>query len=945
MIALLGEVTAQVDRRVVDLGPARQRCVLAALAVDAGRLVSAEQVMRRVWGANTPRRGRATLHSHISRLRAALGDALVIVHRSDGYMLVTDRADQVVDLLRFRVLCEQARGVGEDTRKVALLTDALSLWRGDPLAGLSGEWVDGEGDRWLQERWAAEHDLVDAQLRIGRGQDLVANLSAHTAQHPWDERVAAQYMLALHRAGRTADALSHYRELRQRLVEELGTDPGTPLQNLHRQILAADPSLIPTPASTATKPVAIPRQLPAVPVPFVGRRDDLGRLDANLRARSPHSLSERGDRSDSTTADVPGGGMVVISAIGGAGGIGKSWLAVHWAHQRLDQFPDGQLFVDLRGFSPDSTPLAPAVAVRGFLDALGVDPGRVPVDPQAQTGLLRSLVAGKRMLMVLDNAADTEQVEPLLPGGDSCTVVVTSRRILTGLVTRHGARHLTLDPLSDSEARALLTQRLGSVRVAAEPTATSELVGLCGGLPLALGIIAGRAQTQPNGLLAEFAAELRSLGVGALDSDDPSASLPTVLSWSLRHLTKQQRQVFALLGIAPGRDTGRPAATALTGLPEREAHAVLHALVDASLIDQTPDGRYGMHDLVHAYATTIADNLPIQMRDAALRRVLDFYTHTAHVADHLLYPHRDSPRLDPSTSGVRPHPLPDAAAALAWFDTEHTCLLAAHHTATTRHWHAAVWHLAWSLDTFHFRRGHRHDRLTVWRAAADAAAHLPDPTTRTRAHRLLGYAYTDLEHLDNAIDHLYEALTLAEQDQEPTHQARTHRALAWIWERMGDDRQALQHARRALDLHRSLGQPVEEARALNAVGWYTARLGDYQAARAYCQKALDVHRRHHNHDGEANTLDSLGYIDHNSGRHRQSIDRYQHALTLRRDLGNTNEVANTLEKLGHPHTALGEHEHARTVWREALQLYRDQHRDDDAARIQHQLDNSQHNND
>jgi DNA-binding SARP family transcriptional activator len=299
-IALLGEVTAQVDQRLVDLGPARQRCVLAALAVDAGRLVPTDRLLARVWGADTPRRGRATLHSHISRLRKAFAGALTIVYRSDGYTL---ELDQAVDLLRFRVLCDQARDTGKDAHTVALLTQALALWRGEPLTGLSGDWAERERDRWQQERFAAEHDLADAQLRLGHGDDLVAQLATRTIQHPLDERVASQYMLALHRAGRPADALGHYQQLRERLVENLGTDPGPALRNLHQQILAADPGLLSAPAA---EPVVIPRQIPAAPAPFVGRRDELDRLDATLSGPDPRKVAD--------------GGMALISAIGGAGG-------------------------------------------------------------------------------------------------------------------------------------------------------------------------------------------------------------------------------------------------------------------------------------------------------------------------------------------------------------------------------------------------------------------------------------------------------------------------------------------------------------------------------------------------------------------------------------------------------------------------------------------------
>jgi hypothetical protein len=386
----------------------------------------------------------------------------------------------------------------------------------------------------------------------------------------------------------------------------------------------------------------VPRQLPAAPRVFAGRTDELTVLDRSL------------DADGSPTAAA----TVVVSALGGAGGIGKTWLALAWAHRNLERFPDGQLFVDLHGFSPVGKPVEPAVAVRGFLEALGVDPNRIPTDLDARAALYRSLVADKRMLVVLDNAATVEQVVPLLPGSSSCTVLVTGRHRLASLIDRHGARHLPLDVLSPEEARGLLAARLGADRVAAEPEAVDELIGLCGGHPLALVITARTAGTRADVALAEAAAELRELGLEALDHDtDPAASLPTVLSWSLRRLTDTQRTVFALLGIAPGPDTTPPATAALTGLPDRLARRTLSGLENASLLERRPGGRYAMHDLVRRYAAhTAHTTLPDHVREGALTRVMDFHLHTAHTADRLLDPHDAPLSPGPAAPGVHPPP-------------------------------------------------------------------------------------------------------------------------------------------------------------------------------------------------------------------------------------------------------------------------------------------------
>ncbi|WP_308291345.1 AfsR/SARP family transcriptional regulator [Amycolatopsis magusensis] len=914
---LLGEVTIRGDGGAVDLGPARQRCVLAALVVDAPRLVPAERVVKRVWGERAPSRGRKTLYSYISRLRQAVSaiDAIELVSRSGGYALALHEPVQVVDLHRFRDLRARARALPDDEQAAALLTEALALWRGDPLTGLTGDWAEAERDRLQRERWDCEGDLTDRLLRSGHGDELVADLVLRATAAPLDERVAGQYLLALHRAGRPADALAHYRQLRERLVREIGTDPGTALQELHQRILADDPALARPPGNAA--PVVVPRQLPAAPAPFVGREHELERLDAALR----HTPA----------------GTVVITAIAGAGGFGKTWLALHWAHRHAAEFPDGQLFVDLRGFSPDGQPMAPAVAVRGFLDALGVEPGRIPADPHAQAGLFRSLVVDKKMLLVLDNAAGAEQLTTLLPGGPASTVLVTSRDQLPGLIAGHGAQHLRLDTLSGREARDVLVRRLGPARVAAEPAAVDELIELCGGLPLALSIVAGQLHTRPDLPLAAFAADLRDLGLGALD-DDPAAGLPTVLSWSYRALSAEQAEVFSLLGTASGPDISLTALISLTGLAPDRARKAVRALERASLLKRDPDGRVRMHDLIRRYATETALRLPVEVREAASRRLADHYLHTAYAADLCLDQHRGPLPLDPPAPGVHLDSPADTEAALAWFGTEHACLLATQRQAAAHRWHQVVWHLAWGIDTFHYWRGHWHDRLAVWQAAADA--HLTDPTMRTIAHRLLGRAHAELGHHDEADAQLRQALEWAEQHPDPIHQARAHHALAKACGWREDGWQALAHARLALDLFRRCDQPIWEGVALNAVGWFAAQVDELDVAQENCEAALALFRRLGDREGEAGTLDSLGYVHHRGGRHQEAIDHYREALAGFRELGFTSELVVVLDHLGQLRAALGEHDHARTAWEEARDLYLAQGREDDAARIQQQLNAS-----
>ncbi|QFZ18422.1 ATP-binding protein [Saccharothrix syringae] len=662
-----------------------------------------------------------------------------------------------------------------------------------------------------------------------------------------------------------------------------------------------------------------PRQLPAMPTVFVGRERALADLDAAVDHRTP--------------GEVPAG--MTISTIGGTGGIGKTWLALCWAHRRLGRFPDGQLFVDLRGFTPNAEPVGPTTAIRGFLDALGVEPGRVPHDLDEQAALYRSLTADRCMLIVLDNALSAAQVEPLLPGGRSCVVVITGRRTLNGLVTRHGARHIPLDVLADDEARAALELRLGQARLDAEPAATSRLLAQCRGLPLALAIVAGRAHTSPSLPLAQATADIDEFGVTALDDDDPTASLPAVLGTSYRALSRQHRHVVRLLALAPGPDIGPTAAASLTGTAPDQAARALRVLHEASLLEQDGRNRYRMHDLVRRCTNERVEE-PGESREA-LRRLVDHYLHTGRHADRLLYPHRDPLRTAPPAAGTRIQRLPGADEAMAWFDTEHPNLLAALHTAATHEWHHTVWQLAWTLDTFHFRRGRRADRLSVWKAAVHAASHIADPTARISAHRNLGIAYAVFEDPRSAIVHLHEALTLAEQHHAVSEQARTHQMLGWAWQWCGDFRRARDHADAALALHDRLDQPVRRADTLNQIGWYAAHLGDHDIAHERFRVALSLHAQHRNPDGEATALDGLGYVDHARGRHRDAIRHYERALVLRRRLGHTYGEADVLERLGHAHAALGDQDQARRIWLETLNRCEEQQREHDIARVRRLL--------
>jgi len=657
---------------------------------------------------------------------------------------------------------------------------------------------------------------------------------------------------------------------------------------------------------------AVPQQLPAAVAHFAGRVGELATLTGLLQ-----------NRADS-------GGTVVISAIGGTAGVGKTALAVHWAHQVAARFPDGQLYVNLRGFDPSGQVMAAAEAVRRFLDALHVPPERIPVDLDAQAALYRSQLAGKRMLVVLDNARDTAQVRPLLPGAPGCLVLVTSRNQLTGLIAADGAHPITLDLLTDDEARQLLIRRLGTARVSAEPARVGEIIARCARLPLALALVAARAAIRPHAGLHLLAAELRDSvhRWQLLTGDDPTTDVQAVFSWSYQALTPDLARLFRLLGLHPGPDIAAAAAASLAGLPASAIRPALAELTQASLLVEHAPGRYTFHDLLRAYATDLAHTTDPDQRRHTMRRLLDHYLHTAHSADRLLHPARAPLTLAAPASGVTPQHLTDHQQALDWFTAEHAVVLAAIDQATAAGFDIHVWQLARTLRTFLYRQGHWHDWAAAGRAAVAAAHRLGDPMAQSLAHRHLANAYIQLSQLEEAHTQLREALDLATQAGDHIGQANTHHNLSFLWEQRGRPDRALEHARQALNLFQAAGHQNGQANALNNVGWYHALLGEYQQALVVCQQALALFQNLGNRDGQAHTWDSLGYAQYHLGQHTHALTSYHHALELLRDLGDRYNETAILIHLGDTHHATGNPHAAREAWQQALTILDELHHPD-----------------
>jgi tetratricopeptide (TPR) repeat protein len=613
---------------------------------------------------------------------------------------------------------------------------------------------------------------------------------------------------------------------------------------------------------------------------------------------------------------------VVICAIAGTAGVGKTALAVHWAHRVAHRFPDGQVYVNLRGFDPGGAIMSASEAVRALLEALDVAPQRIPASLDGQVGLYRSLLVGRRMLIVLDNARDAGQVRPLLPGAPGCLVVVTSRSLLSGLNTVEGAHLLTVDLLTVAEARDMLARRLGHDRVSKEPEAVDEIIASCARLPMALAIVAARAAAHPGFGLEAISAQLRK-SRGGLDGFDngETVTMRAVFSWSYQTLSAGAAGMFRLLGLHPGLEVTAPAAASLAGLPEREVRPALTELAHAHLLTEHLPGRYMFHDLLRAYAAELAQAAdPDAERQLATRRVLDHYLHTAHAADRLLRPDREPIDIDPPQPGVVPEVLDDHKHALAWFATEHPELLAALQYAARTGFDAHVWRLAWTLENVLDWRGHWLELATIQRTALGAAKRLADLAAQAHAHRGLARAHTRTGHYDEALAHLNAALDLFRELDDRAGQAATHRNLGVVLLRQRRHAEALSHDQQALDLHRAAGDFAGQALTLNNIGYHHAQLGDSQAALVYCEQALDLSRQGGNRDAEARIWASLGLAHMQLGHHTEAIACNRQAIDLLRDLGDRTTEAETLTNLGDAHRAAGDLATARAIWQQALDI-------------------------
>ncbi|GIG62081.1 SARP family transcriptional regulator [Longispora fulva] len=908
---ILGPVEVSVAGQVLPTMAPRHRAVLSYLVLHAGEVVSTDRLIDAIWGNDPPETCRGQIQVSISAIRkrlSAAGATDVVRTRSAGYVI--PRQHQI-DAALFADRASDATGPDQ-------LREALALWRGPALADVRAGYVDAARVRWDELRLAAFERLAELELERGRHAEMVDELSRLLDAHPLRERLIELRMLALYRAGQRQAALSAFAGARRRLIEETGLDPRPELVALHDRMLAADPTLDRT---GPARPV--PAQLPATGSDFTGRADELRALDL--------LLPEHG-----------AGDPVVISAIDGRGGVGKTALAVHWAHRVRDLFPDGQLYVNLHGYSTVPA-VRPVDVLARFLRALGTAPDQIPAGLEEASALYRSLLADARVLVLLDNAHHADQVRPLLPGGAGSLALVTSRDRLTSLTALDGARRLALDVLSPAEGLALLGRIIGAHRVAAEPGPAAELVALCGHLPLAVRIAAAHLADQPDRALAAHNASLRHGDrlTGLEIPGEDRASIRAVFSWSYTALEPGAARLFRLLGLVPGPDFTVAAVAALAGLAAADAARLLDRLVAAHLVDELADGRYTLHDLVRIFAAERAHaEEPAAARDTATEHLHDWYVRIADHAGNRLYP--QARRLPvPHPAGEADNPFPDNAAALAALDAELPNLIA----ATRRGPDRAVWRITDALRGYIWLRKSAADWVSVATTAVTAADRSGDTLARAAAQFALGVALAAASDPTTAHGHFARAARLSARCGWRDGQIAALSSCGATSVEAGQLGRGADHYREVLaledparltgDLLANVGSlfnhlgRLDEAADLLRAGAVPDRPGDGPGALAACTIVLGITTYRRGRYDEAGDLftdglalaEKLGYaslevtaltflsqISADRGEWAAALRDAEKALALVRRGALRHQVSSVLAALGAVHHHLGDHD-------------------------------------
>lgn len=817
-IRLLGSFEVLRDGVQVAL-PGRQLVALTSLlALSANRPVPFDVLADRLWGERLPQSVKATLHTYATRLRKHLGDDVLQTHQA-GYLLRVE-PDRVDALLLAAVLRDAGREP-EPSRQRELLTTATGLWRDTPFVGSSSEWLaTGEAARLTELLLSAVEQRVDLDLTDGRYDGLPALLQQLTAHHPLRESLWHRRIAVLRLTGRSAEALECYEQIRSAVADELGVEPSAALQQEYLRLL--DPEV--SGSFDEASVVGVPRQLPPDVRQFTGRLAEQEELSKLL---------------DNAPTDQP-----TIVTLTGPGGAGKTSLAVHWAHQVREHFPDGQLFTNLRGFAADA-PVLPAVALHGFLQALGVPATAIPADRAERAGLFRTATAGKRLLLLIDNARNAEQVRDLIPAS-GCLVLITSRNQLRSLAAQLGAARLMLEPLPPADAVQLLAASVGADLVGAEPAAVEELAAICAGLPLALTVAAESARRSSGTPFAELVRALQdvqqTLDVLA-DPDDEHSDLRRVLSWSYQALEPEAARVFRLLGLHPATSIRAQAAAALADLDVRTTERHLDRLVAANLVSTAQRGIYQVHDLLRVYATELTTQLDSETeRRAALGRALDWFLHTVQNAQAGAVP--DASKAFLARSPHQPLTFVDSDAAMRWLQEEQSALVPWVRIAVSSGFDHHVWRLAWRLRAFLDMGFFVDEGLETARLGVEAAERLGEPRPQYLAWNVLGSAEYRAGRADAAADCVRRAIAIAASCGDVAAEAtfRTNLAVA-RWEG-GDLPGALKEVTVAAEVAARYREPSTEPTVFQRghlemiAGAINLLLGRLDVAQTYTEEAV-----------------------------------------------------------------------------------------------------------
>jgi DNA-binding SARP family transcriptional activator/tetratricopeptide (TPR) repeat protein len=901
-------VTGDGDEPVV-VSAARLRVLLAALLWRVNQPVPVDELAEMVWEGAPPARPAAATRALVLRLRRVLGErgGARIVTRAPGYMIELSEAE--LDASRFETLSRDASAAVR-ARQWAVAgqaaASALGLWRGTPLADVSSQLLR---DQWVphleQARVQVLEWRIQADLEEGRHEQLIGELREVIVRYPLREHFHAQLMLALARAGRQAEALAAYQEARGALVSELGIEPGLELRQVHERVLAGDtppvtPPSVPDEAEAPSTGVAVPRQLPATARSFVGRQAELDIL---------YSLVNPGQDA--------AGGAVVISAIDGMAGVGKTALAVHAAHRLTTDFPDGQLYIDLHGYTQASEPRSAGEALEAILRALGVSPKQIPDHVEERAALFRQRLAGTRTLILLDNAVSEAQVRPLLPGAAGCLVLITSRRRLKGLDEAHV---LALDVLPQADALALMRAVVGSERPDADDLVLSEIIELCERLPLALRIAAALLRHRPAWPVGHLAGLLRDQRHRIRTLSDGERHLGPVLDLSYDGLSGPQQLLFRRLGLVPGRDIDAYAAAALTAASPFDAGVLLEDLVDHNLLIQHLPGRYRLHDLIRLHARALVDQDPAHDRDAALARLLDYYQQTARQADALI---ERAPRSVPAGPGPAHAPaLPDADAARSWLRAERPNLLAAVRYSISHGDRKRTIALTAGLNTVLRADGPWIEAIDLHAAATTAATSLGDRPGQANALIRLGDARALTGDFAGAAGDLQQALQLFGELGGQAGQAEALTRLGAVKRLTGDCQGAASVLEQALELFRELGDQAGQAKALTRLADVKRLTGDYRGAAHDLEQALQLFRELGEQAGEPHALIGLAAVKRLTGDYRGAAHDLEQALQLFRELGEQAGEPRALIGLGDMKRLSGDYAGAVHSLERALQLFR-----------------------